>query len=886
MSNKLEKFKILCLSHNHDFLNDSIEAFKKKGFELISTQDPHEAYLCLVQDHRDLAVVMTEPTLGRNLNSLIIEQSTDTSHLEQIPYIVFGNSSDQDLKTSLPKWLNVIITSIPNNEVELLSILTDNSRQRIENIREQRILEESFLNESQELLEELEPLLLQLEERPQDLKNVASIFRIIHTIKGASGVLSIADFTAFLHKFEDILTQIKDGKRIASPSTITALLSAYDTLGKTIAGFRTEHRVVTDLTNATKNLEELDQERHDDLTKTNSVSEPSEPTEQQGQKRESVAVPKQMLDEFLHLTGETTVIRNMVNKLVRSIERQIPGDEDVELLVDLLDEMHKINATMQTKTAELRKTPMRQVIKKLPRTVRDISNQLNKKVRINITGEDLRVDTAIAQALSNSLIHMIRNAVDHGIELPEIRKRAGKNPEGTITLTCREIRDCVVVEVSDDGAGIDPEKIRKKLREQGRLEASVIDTMERDRLLRQIFEPGFSTASSVTNVSGRGVGMDMVQTSIDQLKGRIDVNSEIGHGTSFKFTIPIPKSVVIINALIVGTCGQTFAIPQDNIVRLLRVPHERRSQEISKLPGSHAIRLNDMLIPLVSLHEALNLGSSPIQTRDSDELNIVIAKWEGGTYGLIVDSIQDAEDIVVKSLHSAVERIGAYGGSTFLGDGSVALIIDVGGIAKITGQAELQARNHQIGTSKSAILPSDALRIVGHDYMLFEPGYAGVFAIPVENVFRIEEIANNAIVPVGERRMIHYRDDLIPIIELAQALKIPPLKSTEHAHPEKTHTLIISFENKLFATPIARVLEVTRIEAEMKKPSPPTKCIKGLFTIEERVITVIDVHEAIQSSGVDSHPINHTSFTNKTEKNLDDHPPTQTYKQAAGWGIF
>ena len=463
MTESTEPFKILCIDPDIVRCNTIAQIAKKAGFDTIITTDVPSTDEIVAGLQPDIVLVIAAQ-ITKKFDGLAIRQQLIEKGAEAIPFVLFSEKIDP-LISQQAQTLGItkFITGQSKHD-EIIALLTDITRDRLDHATEQRMLKESFISESKELLENLEPLLLAIEKSPKDLANISSIFRIIHTIKGASGVLSNHHITTFLHAFEDVLSGIKNQQIAVGTSTISVLLAAYDFLTKIIQFLERPNSSLPDLKSATATLRQAlsDNTNARDGQLQGSVTSNDDAHDLQP-RSENVPVPTQMLDEFLHLTGETTVIRNMVNKLVRAIERQLPRDKDVELLIDLLDEMHKINATMQTKTAELRKTPMTQVLKKIPRTARDISNQLGKNVKIITSGDNLRVDTAIAQALSNSLIHMVRNSLDHGIELPDVRAKSGKPREGTIQLSIRELKDNVIVEVADDGAGIDHERIRNKL---------------------------------------------------------------------------------------------------------------------------------------------------------------------------------------------------------------------------------------------------------------------------------------------------------------------------------------------------------------------------------------------------------------------------------------
>lgn len=876
-----DKFQILCVDDDVDTLDVIAEMVAGAGFEAIKVSDPTAVESTLRPLMSNVVLVLSDFRMP-GLDGFDLRRQLAKTPAKEIPFAILSGHVDQAMALAAVDLGIVAFLRKPCRIDELTAVVKEKTSDRIESLRERRMLEESFFGESADLMEELEPLLLALEAQPKDTDGVASIFRLVHTIKGASGVLGREDLTRFLHAYEDALSQIKTGAWSATPAVISALLAAYDVLGRTLTGLRQRGGSLPDLAAAIAALGSVAETQRGDGGAEHSLGGGAAVGDagQAVDRRESISVPKDMLDEFLHLTGETTVIRNMVNKLVRAIERRIPGDEDVELLVELLDEMHKINGVMQTKTAELRKTPISKALKKLPRTVRDVCAQLGKKAKLVVSGDTLRVDAAIVQALSNSLIHMMRNSVDHGIERPEERIALGKPAEGAIVLTCREVKDCVVVELMDDGGGIDPERIRTKLRDNGQLDPAAVQAMGREQLLRQIFEPGFSTAKAVTDVSGRGVGMDMVRTSIEELKGRIDINSEVGKGTTFKFTIPIPRSVVIINALIVGVADRFFAVPQDSIVRLLRITPEKRHADVADLPGGATLRVDGSLLPLVGLDEVLRLENRPAPSSEATELNVLVLRWDGGSYGLIVDAIHGAEDVVVKSLHSCVERIGAFAGSTFLDDGSVGLIIDVGGIAARAGHGERVEGRRDVDGAPAA----EPHAASGVDLMLFELVGGQSFALPLECVFRIEELPRELIVKVGGRHVVRYRGELLPVLDLADALGLQDGPQPAAEELDKLGMLIVLVGERRFAVPIVRVVEVCRSESEVSPAPQATPGVRGLTTINHHVVTVIDLDAVARACGF--------ALAANVEV-LDEVPVKINASQlpaepaaAAGWGLF
>ena len=274
-----------------------------------------------------------------------------------------------------------------------------------------------------------------------------------------------------------------------------------------------------------------------------------------------IKVPTKILNEFMELSGEITVIRNTVNKLVSNLQKELTGNPDLYLLAEFLEEMHKINSSMQSKITELRKVSLKNIYRTFPRTVRDLNLSLGKQIDLKIFGDELRVDTKLAQVLKNSLIHVIRNSADHGIESAEKRRANNKEGKGTINLRSFEAGDDVIVEVEDDGGGIDSSRIASRAVEKNLYTVDEVNRLTEKQVFKIIMEPGFSTAAQVTDISGRGVGMDMVKSSVESIGGKIDIDSQLGQGTKFSLKLPIPKSVMIIQSLLVRIGQREFNVP-------------------------------------------------------------------------------------------------------------------------------------------------------------------------------------------------------------------------------------------------------------------------------------------------------------------------------------
>jgi len=429
-----------------------------------------------------------------------------------------------------------------------------------------------------------------------------------------------------------------------------------------------------------------------------------------------------------------------------------------------------VTSELQESVMKTRMQPILNVWNKFPRLVHDLCRQMGKQVRVVMEGQETERDKTILESIKDPLTHMIRNSIDHGIESPADRAACGKPEEGVITLRAFHEGGQVIIELEDDGRGIDPEKIRKKVLDKGLLDAARLRLMSESELLKLIFLPGFSTAEKVTNISGRGVGMDVVKTNIEKIGGVVDLKSTLGGGSTI--ILKIPLTLAIIPALMVTSGGQRFAIPQVNLLELLRVPPKEIRRSLEQVKGAFFYRLRGHLIPIAFLGDALRLQQAKItaaglQAELTGEaaahcsLNIVVLRADQQTFGLLVDEICDSEEIVVKPLGSTLKNLSVYAGATILGNGRVALILDVFGLAQHIGilneqEAEVfEAAQGEGGAETQSLL-------------LFSLGADGQMALPLSSVDRLEEFDRSSVEQAGERYYTQYRGEVLPLVPLAQ----------------------------------------------------------------------------------------------------------------------
>ena len=538
----------------------------------------------------------------------------------------------------------------------------------------------------------------------------------------------------------------------------------------------------------------------------------------------SLRVHVSLLDQLMTLAGELVLSRNQLLQSMSSSDQR--GSEIAGQRIDL------ITSELQEAIMLTRMQSIGNVFNKFPRVVRDLARTLNKKIELTLEGKDVELDKTIIEAIGDPLTHLVRNAVDHGIETPDVRKRFRKPPVGQIYLKAYHEAGQVNIEIVDDGQGLDGNKLAAKAVEKGLMTEEQIKVMSQREKTNLIFLPGFSTAEKVTDVSGRGVGMDVVKTNLDKLGGIIDIDSEPGKGTTIR--IKLPLTLAIIPCQIVLTGGERYAIPQVNLEELLRIPANQVQNRIERVGDADVVRLRGNLLPLIRLSRVIGVDAlytdpktgdenadrrksltdrrgrkSPLvpagePVPDSDEseeelsakdkkrrekedrryhsesaLNIVVVSTGAMKYGLVVDDLQDSEEIVVKPLGRDLKQCKGYAGATIMGDGRVALILDVSNLAQMAGLATVEgtARAAEIAESERESKRAEKDK---QSLLVFRSAEDEQFAAPLNLVERIEKIKRSDIEEVGGKQVIKYRGGTLPLFSISDAAMVKPLADAEN----------------------------------------------------------------------------------------------------------
>ncbi len=770
---------------------------------------------------------------------------------------------------------------------------------------DQEILGE-FLVESLEGLDQLDTDLLALERDPSSSASIASAFRTIHTIKGTCGFLGFTRLESITHAGENLLSHLRDGNLLVDADITDALLALTDAvrgiLGRIENGgsegdveyaelvtrlaalaaraAADETQAVPgpsarseseDAANEADDASESDEHRIGEMLIAQGVATEADialgliqqgegdtrplgeilvdqgvvavpevqgALEQQVEQRSgavdsTIRVDVSLLDDLMNLVGELVLTRNQIVQWGAS--RGVDAS-----FVSTSQRLNLITTDLQTRMMKTRMQPIGNVWGKLPRVVRDLASKCGKQVAVAMDGSDTELDKTVIEAIRDPLTHLVRNAVDHGIENPQERAARGKPEQGVLALRAFHEGGQVNIEISDDGGGIDVDRVKAVALERGVLTRDDADRIGEREALDLIFAPGFSTAENVTSVSGRGVGMDVVKTNIEAIGGSLDVDTRIGEGTSFR--IKIPLTLAIIPALGVTTASDHFAIPQVNLLELVRLEPDGDAR-IESVQGVPVYRLRGEILPIVSLREELQLADADdADGTEGRAINIVVLRAEDRQFGLVVDDINDTEEIVVKPLASQLDGIGVFSGCTIMGDGRVALILDVHGLAQRVGLLIEHAEGPRVDAETG--VETDAGDI--EPLLVVQVGEKGRAAIPLAVVHRLEEIDTATIEWSSGREVVQYRGGIMALVRVADVLgqaaerDDQPLQVVVHERAGSSVGLVVE-----------RVLDI------VTGPKVPTLASTAVGTVGSAVLDgavtdILDVTAIVAAAGRDT----------------------------------
>lgn len=759
-----------------------------------------------------------------------------------------------------------------------------------------------FLVESHENLDQLDRDLVALESEPGSRDLLASVFRTIHTIKGTSGFLAFARLERVTHAGENLLVELRDGKRSMDQPTTDVLLRMVDTVRALLGDIERTGQddggtdvdvVVTairDLQAGTTTPAAAPAEAapaaRDEVAEDAPVEEPelvvaavaapalaaaeatpaspppavpqapaapAAPVAQaapgvptprspegsapaadapaslddtgtlRGAADSSIRVDVELLDQLMRQVGELVLARNRISRLASSTQ-------DVDLARSA-QQLNLIASELQEGVMRTRMQAIEHVWSKMPRVVRDLASLCGREVRLEMVGGDTELDRSLLEAVKDPLTHLVRNAVDHGIEPPQERLAAGKPAQGLLELRASHAGGQVSVEVRDDGRGIDPEAVAAKAVAKGLRTQAQVEAMSAAELLQLLFLPGFSTAERVTNVSGRGVGMDVVRTRIEAIGGTVDVESTVGQGTVWRLRIPL--TLAIMPSLTVECAGDLYALPQVHVVELVALDAQRSDSGVEYVHAAPVYRLRGELLPLVSLAGVLGVEPSI----SDDECVIAVVQSDQQRLGLLVDRVLTTEEIVVTPLAARLKAIGVYSGATVLGDGRVALILDVQAIARraITRDPELTSR----GTGEQSTARAEVEQV-----LVAGIGGGRRVAMPLASVARLEHVRAQDVELVGGREVVQYRGTILPLVRMDRLL------GTAARASDELLLIVYTRGDRSVGLVVEEIVDIVEDEVG-NHSSIDDHGLVGSTVLGERVTELLDVRAAILAADRD-----------------------------------
>jgi two-component system chemotaxis sensor kinase CheA len=770
-----------------------------------------------------------------------------------------------------------------------------------------------FLIESREGLEQLERDLVALEETPENRELLARIFRCFHTIKGTSGFLGFGKLETLTHAGENLLSRMRDGELRSSGSITSALLETVDAVRTMLATVEAsgndgdgDYSLLTENLRALCRGEEPQPKAEAQPAQPEPEPEPQpqpitaqqpiaaaaaaveeEPDEleapppqpqkahaveathavpaaphapaaagrnEEAPERHAAALPENvrvdltLLDNLVDLAGELVLTRNHIVNLAKSREDAA--------LSSATQRLNFVTAQLQDGIMRMRMQPVSNLFSKFPRVIRDLARSCRKLVRLELDGRDTELDKSLIETIKDPMVHLLRNCVDHGIEPPDVRIARGKHPEGRIVLRAYHQNGLVNIEVADDGGGIALDRVKKKGIERGLVTAERAEMMSDSEVASLIFLPGFSTAEQVTNVSGRGVGMDVVKTNVEQVGGTVDVETRLGVGTTF--ILKIPLTLAIVPALVVRCADNRYAIPQVNVVELVRLNGSK--QALEWIHGAPVFRLRGKLLPVVFLEEALGGHVMPppaandnLDDDDAPSQFLAVVQGPGRQFGLVVNAVLDQQEIVVKPLPKLLTEIGAFAGATLLGDGRVALILDILGIAQ---RARLVSESREDATAAAERARALGERSKGQQTLLLLQGSDDArLAVPLDEVSRLETIDVDQIESGGSHHVVQYRGEIMPLIHAAELLPERRTRArnghvqTQVEDPKTYSVVVLGTPGRTLGLVVQDVLDVVEASGELRRLGC-RQGVVGTLVVQDRVTEVLDLPWLIAAAGL------------------------------------
>jgi two-component system, chemotaxis family, sensor kinase CheA len=712
---------------------------------------------------------------------------------------------------------------------------------------------QAFVVESSENLNQIESDLIELEKQPQNQEIQDRIYRSIHTIKGNCGFLSFPKLESIAHASEGLFSRLRDGTLLLTPNIINILLLSADSIRQILTHIEASgSEGEDDYTKIIQTLSPLQTihisdssslittEQHTARTVFSEIiSETTSSDELKSENSDlddgiiasesSIRVKVGLLDQVMNLVGELVLARNQV--------LQFAATQEDAAFITTCKHLDLITSELYQGAIKTRMQPISTITTKFPRVTRDLALECGKQIQMQMEGIQTELDKSIIEAIKDPLTHLIRNCIDHGIEMPSERRARGKPILGKLVFSASHESGKVMIKISDDGSGIDTEHLKQKAQQLGLITAVQAVEMSESEAWNLIFCPGLTTTNQVTNISGRGMGMDVVKTNIENIGGTVDVHSRLGQETIFKLRIPL--TLAIIPALVVTSGGEHFAIAQSSLSELVRLEGEAL-QAIEMVYDVPVYRLRGQLLPLVYLNRELELPDT--KTLDTETINIVVIQTDEYPFGLVVDTINDIQDIVVKPLGKQLKDITTFAGATILNDGKVALIIDALGLVEHAGiYSEMQRLAHT-----QAVSQADNREPI----LLLQVAQGTRMAVPLAFAQRLEEFSRSIVEKIGNQYTVQYRDQILSLIDL-NTIFLTNEQSTLIDNiavgvDDKIQVVVVMIgERHSIGLVVEEIVDIVEEDLSMKGISSRPG-VKSLAVIQGKVTEILDVENIVR----------------------------------------
>lgn len=837
----MNNYEIVCIDDEPEVVETLKEAISLNGYNFKGFLDPIEAIKYLKSNFKNVILVISDFKMNE-FDGLAVKKEIN-KFCPELPFFVLTAYYDKDMATdAMELGVNKFLEK-PFQELPLIMDIENFTENRITLLNDEKEMLEGFIEEATPMLEEIEGLILDLEESPDNDKTLAVYFRLLHTIKGTASSIGLKIMGDYAHKYEDYINALRNKEISFSTVVANVLLQGLDGLKKLFAltkenlcdnGFPLDEEIKIFDILAAKNAYSIGDNEEKSVKFTNQSENLINKTDviQKESKKEDekMTVNMKTLDEFMEESGELTVIRNTISKTVKLIESKFTGDDDIQNLNDLLDGMYKVTGNIQSKIVELRKVQLSKTFRPFKRLVRDISKDLNKEVEFTIEGEEIFVDNILAKVFSNTLIHIIRNSLDHGLETKEERTSVGKPVAGKLHIKAQEAGEEILLDVIDDGRGINVEVIKNKALEKGLYSQKELDYMSDKEIINIIFDSGFSTAEAVSDLSGRGVGMDMVRSTIENNGGSLHIESEYGVGSTIKFRVPIPKSVLIVNTLQVKVSDQVFKFQMEDVVEVIRASEENKRSKIDFLNGEPVLRHNESLLPIINLGNTLGLGNGLI---DKEIFNIVVLRTGKTQFAVIVDEIEEFEEVVSKKITEQIISSDLYSGASIIGAGEIAMIIDVDGLAR-KENIKQKSKSRKVNNQRVEDTIGEE-----NQFIVFKDLEKRNYAIPLNSVVRLESI-NESMTQEGlGRKILNYNGEALSIVNPLDKLNFNENKAC--VLNDDYTLVVIKGINHQFALAVNEIEDIVSTFQPLDVSTIDTDALSGTFYNDDKITNVVNL---------------------------------------------